>query len=96
MKSNYLVCYDISSPKRLAKVFRLIKGQGIHLQYSVFLCRLAWPQLKSLKSQIAGLINNKQDDVRIYPLPAKMKVDTIGRGYRIPEGVDVYLGGSSP
>jgi CRISPR-associated endonuclease Cas2 len=36
MRRNFIVTYDICDPKRLRKVFKLCKGYGIHLQYSVF------------------------------------------------------------
>lgn len=91
MKTNYLVCYDIANPKRLSRVFRLLKGRGLHMQYSVFLCRLTWEELKGLKELLAAVINEKEDDIRVYPLPSELKVTAMGRGDRIPEGVDVFI-----
>ena len=91
MKSNYLVCYDIADPARLGKVFRLVKGIGIHLQYSVFLCSLTWPQLQDIKEDIKELINQQEDDIRIYPLPSNGKVSVLGQGARIPDGVDLFI-----
>ena len=91
MKSNYLVCYDIADPSRLSRVFRLVKGKGIHLQYSVFLCSLTWPQLQDIKEDIKELINQQEDDIRIYPLPSGGKVSVLGQGARIPDGVDLFI-----
>lgn len=91
MKSNYLVCYDISDPKRLSKVFRLLKGIGVHLQYSVFFCSFTWPQLKDIKERLNDIIHPGQDDIRIYPLPSDCKVDVLGKGSRVPEGVELYM-----
>jgi len=91
MKSNYLVCYDIASPRRLGRILRLMKGNGIHIQYSVFFCRFTWPQLLEIKRKLNLLINPKEDDIRIYPLPAGEKTVALGRGDKVPEGVDVYL-----
>jgi len=90
MKTNYLVCYDIADEKRLSRVFRLMKGRGLHIQYSVFLCKLTWPELIDLKDMINLLINKEEDDVRIYPLPSNMKVVVMGCGDRIPDGVEIY------
>lgn len=91
MKAPYLVCYDIASPRRLGRVLRYMKGKGIHLQYSVFHCKLTWPDLLKLKEKLAGLINKKEDDVRIYPLPAGYKVIVMGCGDRVPDGIDIFL-----
>lgn len=91
MKAPYLVCYDITEPGRLGRVFRFMKGRGIHLQYSVFHCSLTWPELMNLKEKLAALINKKEDDVRIYPLPADGKVIVMGCGDRVPDGVDIFI-----
>lgn len=45
----YLVCYDIRDPKRWRRCFRLLKGYGKGLQYSVFRCRLTKRQLERMR-----------------------------------------------
>jgi CRISPR-associated protein Cas2 len=90
MKANYLVCYDIADPRRLGRIFRYLKGKGLHLQYSVFFCSLTRPELQEMKNELAGRINDKEDDVRIYPLPAKALVNALGLGDRLPEGADFF------
>lgn len=89
MKAKYLVCYDIVDPVRLAKVFRLMKGAGLHLQYSVFLCSFTWPELKEMKERLGTLIDHGADDVRIYPLPSGLQTYVLGQGARVPEGVEL-------
>jgi len=91
MKADYLVCYDITNPKRLGKVFRFLRKEGVHLQYSVFLCRLTWPQLGELKDKLEAMIHPRLDDIRIYPLPSCKVVKVLGIGSRIPESVDLFL-----
>lgn len=91
MKAPYLVCYDIADPKRLGRVFRFMKGRGIHLQYSVFHCSLTWPELATLKEKLERMINKKEDDVRIYPLPSGFKVTVMGCGDRVPDGVEIFV-----
>ncbi len=93
MKKGYLVCYDISDPSRLNRVFRFMKGRGIHLQYSVFLCSLTWQQLKEIKYQLNGFINVKKDDIRIYSLPLAGKASVIGKRALVPEGVEISIEG---
>ena len=91
MKANYIVCYDIRDERRLTKVYRSLKQIGIHVQYSVFHCRLTWQELIELKGRLQGIIDEKEDDVRIYPLPQELKVSVMGCGDRIPEGVIISL-----
>lgn len=92
MKANYLICYDISAPKRLSRLYRFMKGRGIHLQYSVFHCSLTWQQLLQLNEKLSWLIDEEEDDVRIYPLPSNGKVVVMGCGDRVPEGVEIFVG----
>ncbi len=91
MTSNYIVCYDICDPGRLAKVYKGLKERGVHLQYSVFHCRLTWSELLELKQMLRRFIDEKQDDIRIYPLPEAMEVIVMGCGDRVPEGVTLSL-----
>ncbi|MBI5639749.1 MAG: CRISPR-associated endonuclease Cas2 [Nitrospirae bacterium] len=91
MRAAYLVCYDIADPRRLNRVLRLMKGKGLHLQYSIFHCSLTWPQLMQLKEELKDLIEEQEDDVRIYPLPSGGKIIALGCGDRVPEGVEIFI-----
>lgn len=91
MKAEYLVCYDIAAPRRLQRVYRFMKGQGVHMQYSVFHCSLTWPELQMLKLRLSQEIDEEEDDVRIYPLPSGGKMIAMGCGDRVPEDVEIFL-----
>ncbi|MBI5307890.1 MAG: CRISPR-associated endonuclease Cas2 [Planctomycetes bacterium] len=91
MKSNYIVCYDITNGKRLRKVFKTLSGIGTHIQYSVFFCKLTWQELKVLEEELEGIIDGNEDDIRIYPLPSGVKCVALGQGDRVPEGVEIFL-----
>ncbi len=91
MKANYLVCYDIRDPRRLTRVYKLLKGIGLHIQYSVFHCSLSWPNLLELKEKLKEMIDENDDDIRIYPLPSEEKVIVMGCGDRIPDGVEIFI-----
>ncbi|MDD4792699.1 MAG: CRISPR-associated endonuclease Cas2, partial [Firmicutes bacterium] len=41
MRRRFIVCYDISDPKRLRKMYRTMRGFGDPLQKSVFTCDLS-------------------------------------------------------
>ncbi|MCX7991440.1 MAG: CRISPR-associated endonuclease Cas2 [Proteobacteria bacterium] len=91
MKSNYLISYDIRDEKRLTKIHNYLKSRCLKLQYSVFYGYLSWQELNELKERLLELIDENQDDVRIYPLPSEPKVIVMGQGDRIPEGVTIFL-----
>ena len=48
-KKWHLVCYDIRDPKRYRTVYRLLRGAGRPVQYSVFRCRLDARGLERLR-----------------------------------------------
>lgn len=91
MKTNYLICYDIKDEKRLMKVHKYLKERCLKLQYSVFYGYLDWNELTRLKEELTELINDQEDDIRIYPLTTNPKVIVMGQGDRIPEGVTIFL-----
>ena len=66
----HLVAYDIADPRRSDRIRKLLKAVGIPMQYSVFLCFLNEPAREKLAYELERLIEPRQDDVRIYPLPA--------------------------
>jgi len=91
VRARYLVCYDIADEGRLTRVFRFLKAEGLHVQYSVFLCSLSWPELERLTRELADRINSVEDDVRIYPLPSGDAITALGRGDRLPDGATLVL-----
>jgi CRISPR-associated protein Cas2 len=78
MRTSYLVCYDICDDKRLRRVFKLMRGYGDHLQYSVFECQLTSMDLVRLRSELSRIIHHTEDQVLFVSLgPAE------GRGDRV-------------
>jgi len=91
MKSVYLIAYDIKDDRRLNRVHRYLKGRGIHLQKSVFYCLLSEMDIKKVKRGLAELIEEKEDDVRIYPILVDFEAIVMGQGEKVPGGVWIYL-----
>lgn len=78
MRSSYLVCYDICDDKRLRRVFKIMRGWGDHLQFSVFECQLKSEDLIRLRAELSEIIHHQQDQVLFVNLgPAE------GRGERV-------------
>lgn len=63
MRQRYIVSYDIGDARRLRRVFRLLKGFGCHLHYSVFRCDLTPMQLALLRNELREIINYEEDRV---------------------------------
>jgi len=86
----YIVTYDICDDKRLRAVFRLMRGYGDHMQYSVFRCELSDLEKVELIGQLTDIINMNEDQVLFFPLgPAGGERETgiyaVGKAY---EAVD--------
>ena len=82
----WLICYDIADPRRLFKVHRYLKHSAIPVQYSVFLAHLTAARLRDVLAGIRERIDEREDDVRAYPIMAAPPVESVGRQI-LPEGV---------
>jgi CRISPR-associated protein Cas2 len=88
----YLIAYDIADPRRLSRVHRTLKKQGLPVQYSVFTVVLKRKAVLRLLDQINQLIQPVEDDIRCYRLPEQTDIKTLGRQY-FPEDVMLFTGG---
>ena len=88
----YLIAYDIANPKRLSRVHRTLKKQGLPVQYSVFTVVIKRKALLRLMDAINRLIQPAEDDVRCYRLPENTDIETLGRQF-FPEGVLLFTDG---
>lgn len=78
MRNSFIVCYDICDPKRLRQVFKIMRGWGDHLQYSVFECQMTKMDAARLRAQLSDVIHHTEDQVLFVNLgPAE------GRGDRV-------------
>ena len=59
-----IICYDITCPRRLARIHRLLKKQALPLQYSVFLFTGTALQLDRCLAQLERLMDKRHDDIR--------------------------------
>lgn len=84
--SDHLICYDITDPRRLRKIYRALKRQATPVQYSVFWFRGSAQQLKKCLGELKQLMNPNTDDIRAYPLPERGLRLCFGPA-PLPEGV---------
>jgi CRISPR-associated protein Cas2 len=75
---SYLVCYDIADEKRLRKVFKVMRGYGDHLQFSVFECQMTPMDLTRCRNELSEIIHHDQDQVLFVNLgPAEGRGDPV-------------------
>ena len=87
MRLLYVVTYDVSDDKRWRRVFKLMRGYGDHVQYSVFRCELSERERVELMEKLAGVVKQDEDQVLLFPLgPAggqrEVNVHAVGKAYR--------------
>ena len=76
----YLICYDIASDSRRNRVTKLLETYGMRVQQSVFETVLNDAQYEQLQTRLLKLLNQKEDQLRFYPLSAhcRKKVTVFG------------------
>lgn len=68
MEHLYVISYDISNEKRWRQVFKIMKGNGEWLQYSVFQCRLDRTRFIRLQTELHQAIHHQEDHVLFLDL----------------------------
>lgn len=63
MRSTYIVSYDVSDPKRLAKTAKVCRNFGDRIQKSVFACLLTHADLVMLRTKLSRVIHRDADQV---------------------------------
>ena len=82
MRRQYVVCYDISHPRRLRKVYKKMRGFGQHIQLSVFLCELSDMHLATMVSELSEIINHDEDQILAVDLGPCQEAERMNRRVR--------------
>jgi CRISPR-associated protein Cas2 len=75
---RWLIAYDIRDRRRLARVHRFLMHRAIPVQYSVFAVRGSLADVRRMADELRTRIDERADDVRIYPIPENPLVHAIG------------------
>ena len=51
-----LVCYDIRDPKRWRRAYKILRGYGSALQYSIFRCKLGPVEVERLRWELESVL----------------------------------------
>ena len=82
----WIIAYDIRCPKRLNRVHKFLVGEAIWVQYSIFVTNTTAQKIGCLRSELLELIDDDADDIRIYRVPDRPMIVTLGnQGF--PAGV---------
>jgi CRISPR-associated protein Cas2 len=90
---HLLLCYDISNPRRLARVHRRVRRAGLSLQYSLFYLEMGAPQVDELLRDLAALIHEDEDDLRLYAVGAAAGIEQFGQAF-MPQGISLMGAGT--
>ncbi len=78
---RWLLAHDIRDKKRLQKVWRFLRQEGVRLQYSVYLLAGTRQHVEIIIEHLRELIDERADDVRIYPLTENTRIWGLGRQF---------------
>ncbi|AFZ22160.1 CRISPR-associated endonuclease Cas2 [Allocoleopsis franciscana] len=84
----YLVCYDIVKDSRRNKVAHLLEGYGLRVQKSVFEVVLDEQQYEKLQKRLLKYLNQREDQLRFYPLSARNRSKVLVLGVQPEFAVD--------
>ena len=83
MKRHYIVGYDIADPRRLRRVAKIVEGFGVRVQYSFFHCCISTGQKKRLKSMVAKVIHEQEDQIMILPVTERQLSEVEFLGFKM-------------
>ena len=75
-----VVAYDITEPKRLARVAKVCEDYGVRVQYSVFECRLDEDEFADFWLKLLEEIDDAEDRMVAYKIDARCAKETLTAG----------------
>lgn len=71
-----VLAYDVSEPKRLAKVASVCEDFGARVQYSIFECHLEVEEFNELWLRLLGIIDEAEDRLVAYRIDGRCAKET--------------------
>ena len=88
-RSIYLVCYDVSSPRRLNRVRKFLTAFRVGGQKSFFECWMTPAELREVEQGLKALIDPETDRAHLFQLDPRMKPEFLGCAR--PSVTDVFM-----
>jgi CRISPR-associated protein Cas2 len=66
---DFVLSYDISDPKRLKKIAKIVERKALRIQYSIYvLFDTTKDDVTRLLDNILNIYDEKTDDIRVYKI----------------------------
>lgn len=91
-----IITYDVNTEdkagrRRLRRVAKLCQNFGQRVQFSVFECVLEEKDFLKLKADLASVIDEEKDSIRIYFINSADRQKIINFGSKIPRDFEAPL-----
>ena len=83
---SWLIGYDITEPKRLQRIYRVMLKHATPLEYSIFMLTGTVRDKQRCLDEVVAMIDVDTDDLRCYPLPERGVQERIGKA-TLPAGI---------
>ena len=91
-RSLYLIAYDVSDHRRLARVHHYLKGYSTGGQKSVYECFLTDAELREVTRSLRHLIDDVEDRVHVFGMDGRSKTHTLGVAVQPKDPAFFYFG----
>jgi CRISPR-associated protein Cas2 len=91
-RSLFLVLYDISCPRRLARALAAVREYATGGQKSVHECFLAPDEVRALRDALRAVIDAGADSVLLVRLDPRMRPRTLGIARKPADPAFFYVG----
>lgn len=79
MRILYLICYDITDPKRLQQVGHYLKGYKVDGQKSVYECWVTESERRIILERLDQLTEPAADRIQLFQLDPRQQVQCYGQ-----------------
>lgn len=78
-RHKYLIAYDVSEHKRLAKIHKKVEAYAIGGQKSFYECWLTEHELSAFQQEMKSLLNLEEDRLFIFQIPNHIEPMLFGK-----------------
>ena len=85
-----LIAYDISDPRRLRRVAKVLERYGIRIEKSVFTCDLETAKIMKLQQELYKC-SKREDTILLFHLPSNIKCVPIRGMLETQTAQEIYI-----